>query len=129
MRISRSIKASVWLVVLLLAGCAGMRQQKKLPIVGGAAMYPQKNVIENLENSKDHTTLVAALKTAGLTDGLEGQGPFTVFAPSNDAFDKLPPGRLDTLLMPEHAAELKALLSYHVVPGALTAKILKQIIR
>ncbi len=128
MRRSWPGQAWVWLVVVLLAGCAGARQAK-LPIVGGAAMYPQKNVVENLENSKDHTDLVAALKTAGLLDGLEGQGPFTVFAPSNDAFNKLPPGQLDTLLLPEHAAELKTLLTYHVVPGALTAKVLKRMIR
>ena len=125
---SGSAKAAVLVAVLLLAGCAGMRQNK-IPIVGGAAMYPQKNVVENLQNSKDHTTLIAALKTAGLIDGLEGPGPFTVFAPSNDAFDKLPPGQLEDLLMPGHAAALKALLTYHVVPGAITAKTLKQMVR
>jgi uncharacterized surface protein with fasciclin (FAS1) repeats len=98
------------------------------PMVGGAAMYPTKNIVENAVNSKDHTTLVAAVKAAGLVDTLEGPGPFTVFAPTNEAFDKLPAGTVDTLLKPENLAQLKKILTYHVVAGKLTAKdIAKQI--
>ena len=98
------------------------------PMVGGAAMYPTKNIVENAVNSKDHTTLVAAVKAAGLVDTLEGPGPFTVFAPTNEAFDKLPAGTVDTLLKPENLPQLKKILTYHVVAGKLTAKdIAKQI--
>src|ERR1700727_3858998 len=91
-------------------------------MVGGAAMYPSKNIIENAVNSKDHTTLVAAVKAAGLVDTLEGPGPFTVFAPTNEAFDKLPAGTVDTLLKPENKDKLTAVLTYHVVPGHYTAE-------
>src|SRR5580698_5971580 len=90
-------------------------------MVGGAPMYPSKNIIENAVNSKDHTTLVAAVKAAGLVDTLEGAGPFTVFAPTNAAFAKLPAGTVDTLLKPENKATLTKVLTYHVVPGRLTA--------
>src|ERR1700761_3318429 len=83
-------------------------------MVGGAAMYPTKNIIENAVNSKDHTTLVAAVKAAGLVETLEGNGPFTVFAPTNEAFDKLPKGTVDNLLKPENNDKLKAVLTYHV---------------
>lgn len=86
-------------------------------MVGGAPMYPDKNIVENAVNSKDHTTLVAAVKAAGLVDTLMGDGPFTVFAPVNDAFGKLPAGTVDTLLMPENKGKLVAVLTYHVVPG------------
>ena len=104
------------------------RPQQKDPMVGGAAMYPTKNIVENAVNSKDHTTLVAAVKAAGLVDTLEGPGPFTVFAPTNEAFDKLPAGTVDTLLKPENLAQLKKILTYHVVAGKLTSKdIAKQI--
>ena len=97
--------------------------QMKDPEVGGAAMYPSKNIIENAVNSKDHTTLVAAVKAGGLVDTLEGAGPFTVFAPTNEAFAKLPPGTLDMLLKPENKEKLRAILLYHVHPGAaITAK-------
>ena len=91
-------------------------------MVGGAPMYPTKNIIENAVNSKDHTTLVAAVKAAGLVDTLEGAGPFTVFAPTNEAFAKLPAGTVDTLLKPENKGQLTAVLTYHVVAGHLTAK-------
>ena len=91
-------------------------------MVGGAPMYPTKNIIENAVNSKDHTTLVAAVKAAGLVDTLEGAGPFTVFAPTNEAFAKLPVGTVDTLLKPENKGQLTAVLTYHVVAGHLTAK-------
>ncbi|MGB6969298.1 MAG: fasciclin domain-containing protein [Methyloceanibacter sp.] len=90
--------------------------------VGGAAMYPSKNIIQNAVNSKDHTTLVAAVKAAGLVDTLSGPGPFTVFAPTNEAFAKLPNGTVDTLLKPENKDQLVGVLTYHVVPGRITAK-------
>jgi uncharacterized surface protein with fasciclin (FAS1) repeats len=89
--------------------------------VGGAPMYPSKNIIENAVNSKDHTTLVAAVKAAGLVETLEGPGPFTVFAPTNEAFAKLPAGTVDNLLKPENKATLTKVLTYHVVPGRMTA--------
>jgi len=89
--------------------------------VGGAPMYPSKNIIQNAVNSKDHTTLVAAVKAAGLVDTLSGPGPFTVFAPTNAAFAKLPAGTVDTLLKPENKATLTTILTYHVVPGRMTA--------
>jgi uncharacterized surface protein with fasciclin (FAS1) repeats len=91
-------------------------------MVGGAAMFPSKNIIQNAVNSKDHTTLVAAVKAADLVDTLSGKGPFTVFAPTNDAFAKLPAGTVDTLLKPENKGQLTQVLTYHVVPGRLTAK-------
>lgn len=90
-------------------------------MVGGAAMYPSKNIIENAVNSKDHTTLVAAVKAAGLVETLSGPGPFTVFAPTNAAFDKLPAGTVDTLVKPENKATLTKILTYHVVPGKMSA--------
>ena len=102
---------------------------QKDPMVGGAAMYPTKNIVENAVNSKDHTTLVAAVKAAGLVNTLEGTGPFTVFAPTNAAFDKLPSGTVDTLLKPENKDQLVKILTYHVVPGRLTVKDLKKQIK
>jgi uncharacterized surface protein with fasciclin (FAS1) repeats len=95
---------------------------EKTVMVGGAAMFPSKNIIQNAVNSKDHTTLVAAVKAAGLVDTLEGKGPFTVFAPTNEAFGKLPAGTVDTLVKPENKATLTKILTYHVVPGKLEAK-------
>jgi uncharacterized surface protein with fasciclin (FAS1) repeats len=89
--------------------------------VGGAPMYPSKNIIQNAVNSKDHTTLVAAVKAAGLVDTLQGPGPFTVFAPTNAAFGKLPAGTVETLVKPENKATLTKILTYHVVPGRMTA--------
>ena len=97
-------------------------------MVGGAAMYPSKNIIENAVNSKDHTTLVAAVKAAGLVETLETPGPFTVFAPTNAAFAKLPAGTVDTLLMPDNKAKLASVLTYHVVPGRLTARLLMKMV-
>ena len=91
-------------------------------MVGGAPMYPSKNIVENAIASKDHTTLVAAVKAAGLVETLEGAGPFTVFAPTNEAFAKLPKGVVDSLLKPENKDKLVAVLTYHVVPGRLTAQ-------
>jgi uncharacterized surface protein with fasciclin (FAS1) repeats len=91
------------------------------PVVGGKEMYPTKNIVENAINSADHTTLVAAVKAAGLVKTLEGPGPFTVFAPTNEAFDKLPAGTVDTLLKPENKPTLTKILTYHVVAGRLSA--------
>ena len=90
-------------------------------MVGGAAMYPTKNIVENAVNSKDHTTLVAAVKAAGLVETLESAGPFTVFAPTNEAFNKLPEGTVATLVKPENKATLTKILTYHVVSGRVTA--------
>jgi uncharacterized surface protein with fasciclin (FAS1) repeats len=95
--------------------------QEKTVMVGGAAMFPSKNIIQNAVNSKDHTTLVAAVKAAGLVDTLEGKGPFTVFAPTNAAFGKLPAGTVDTLVKPENKATLTKILTYHVVAGKFDA--------
>jgi uncharacterized surface protein with fasciclin (FAS1) repeats len=94
---------------------------EKTVMVGGAAMFPSKNIVQNAVNSKDHTTLVAAVKAAGLVDTLESKGPFTVFAPTNAAFGKLPAGTVDTLVKPENKATLTKILTYHVVPGKLDA--------
>ena len=94
---------------------------EKTVMVGGAPMYPSKNIVENAVNSKDHTTLVAAVKAAGLVDTLSSKGPFTVFAPTNAAFGKLPAGTVDTLVKPENKATLTKILTYHVVPGKLAA--------
>src|SRR3569833_2624392 len=99
------------------------KEQTKM--VGGAAMYPSKNIIQNAVNSKDHTTLVAAVKAAGLVETLEGKGPFTAFAPANEAFDKLPKGTVATLVKPENKATLTKILTYHVVAGKLAASNLK----
>ena len=90
-------------------------------MVGGSAMYPQKNIVQNAVNSKDHTTLVAAVKAAGLVETLESKGPFTVFAPVNSAFDALPAGTVDSLLKPQNKATLGKVLTYHVVPGKYEA--------
>lgn len=94
---------------------------QKTVMVGGAPMYPTKNIIENAVNSKDHTTLVAAVKAAGLVETLQGKGPFTVFAPTNAAFDKLPAGTVETLLKPENLKMLQTILTYHVVAGKMNA--------
>jgi uncharacterized surface protein with fasciclin (FAS1) repeats len=96
--------------------------------VGGAPMFPSKNIIENAVNSKDHTTLVAAVKAAGLVETLEGQGPFTVFAPTNEAFAKLPAGTVDALLKPENKAMLVKVLTYHVVAGNYTSADLMKLV-
>ena len=100
---------------------AGSMSMAKTVMVGGAAMYPSKNIIQNAVNSKDHTTLVAAVKAAGLVDTLSGTGPFTVFAPTNEAFAALPTGTVDNLLKPENKATLTKILTYHVVAGRMTS--------
>jgi uncharacterized surface protein with fasciclin (FAS1) repeats len=96
------------------------------PMVGGAAMYANKNIIQNAVNSKDHTTLVAAVKAGGLVETLQGAGPFTVFAPTNAAFAALPAGTVETLLKPENKSALDKILTYHVVPGRLDSRMLGQ---
>ncbi|MDQ3536990.1 MAG: fasciclin domain-containing protein [Bacteroidota bacterium] len=98
-------------------------------MVGGAEMYPNKNIIENAVNSKDHTTLVAAVKAAGLVETLQGDGPFTVFAPTNSAFEALPEGTVETLLKPENMAKLSSVLKYHVVAGKLDSKAVAKAIK
>ncbi|HEX9955674.1 MAG TPA: fasciclin domain-containing protein [Fibrella sp.] len=99
----------------------GAFAQEKTVMVGGAAMYPSKNIVENAVNSKDHTTLVAAVKAASLVETLSSAGPFTVFAPTNKAFDKLPAGTVETLVKPESKAALTGILTYHVVSGKVSA--------
>ena len=106
----------------LALGAAPIAAFAKNPMVGGAPMYANKTIVENAVNSKDHTTLVAAVKAAGLVDTLSGPGPFTVFAPTNAAFAQLPPGTVETLVKPENKATLTKILTYHVVPGVYTAK-------
>lgn len=106
-----------------------MDSKENTVMVGGAAMYPSKNIIENAVNSKDHTTLVAAVKAAGLVETLQGAGPFTVFAPTNAAFDKLPKGTVETLLKPENKAMLTGILTYHVVSGKWSASQIADMIK
>jgi uncharacterized surface protein with fasciclin (FAS1) repeats len=108
---------------------AAAASQMKDPDVGGSPMYANKNIVENAMNSQDHTTLVAAVKAAGLVDTLEGAGPFTVFAPTNEAFAKLPAGTVDTLLKPENKDTLTKVLTYHVVPGKVSSKDLVKLIK
>jgi uncharacterized surface protein with fasciclin (FAS1) repeats len=118
----------VTLAVLLLTGMAlsshaqVKNKKEKTVMVGGAAMYPSKNIIQNAVNSADHTTLVAAVKAAGLVETLQSAGPFTVFAPSNSAFNLLPAGTVETLVKPENKAKLTTILTYHVVAGRLDSK-------
>jgi uncharacterized surface protein with fasciclin (FAS1) repeats len=116
-------------VAMPLAAGAEMTAREKTVMVGGAAMYPSRNIVQNAVNSKDHTTLVAAVKAAGLVETLSGPGPFTVFAPTNAAFKKLPAGTVESLLKPENKAMLQSVLTYHVVPGRLTAADLMKKIR
>jgi uncharacterized surface protein with fasciclin (FAS1) repeats len=104
-------------------------QAQNNPMVGGAAMYRTRDIVDNAVNSKDHTTLVAAVKAAGLVETLKGKGPFTVFAPTNAAFDKLPAGTVDKLLMPENRSMLTKVLTYHVVPGRMDSKAIAKAIK
>jgi uncharacterized surface protein with fasciclin (FAS1) repeats len=113
-------KAYAFVAVMALAATA-MLAAAKNPVVGGQEMLPNKNIVQNAMNSADHTTLVAAVKAAGLVETLEGPGPFTVFAPTNEAFAKLPEGTVDNLLKPENQDALKKVLTYHVVAGKLSA--------
>ncbi len=129
-------KAGALSVALMLVSAPAFAQSAmsmsnmgKTVMVGGAAMYPSKNIVQNAVNSNDHTTLVAAVKAAGLVDTLSGPGPFTVFAPTNEAFDKLPPGTVDTLVKPENKAALTKVLTYHVVAGKHSAKDLMDLVK
>jgi uncharacterized surface protein with fasciclin (FAS1) repeats len=124
------IKSALRTIALATAVSAiAFAAQAKNPMVGGAAMYPTKNIIENAVNSKDHTTLVAAVKAAGLVSTLEGKGPFTVFAPTNEAFAALPAGTVDTLLKPENKAKLTKTLTCHVVAADAMAKTVAKMIK
>jgi uncharacterized surface protein with fasciclin (FAS1) repeats len=122
---SKRIALFATVAAIALGATASMpvaaQMSEKTVTVGGAPMYPSKNIIQNAVNSKDHTTLVAAVKAAGLVETLEGAGPFTVFAPTNEAFAKLPPGTVESLLKPENKPTLVKILTYHVVPGRMTA--------
>src|ERR1700744_1906042 len=113
------------IAVAMITGNTATTYAQNTVMVGGAAMYPTKDIIDNAVNSKDHTTLVAAVKAAGLVETLKGDGPFTVFAPTNEAFDKLPAGTVNTLLKPENKAMLTKILTYHVVAGRWTAADIK----
>ena len=123
----KAFKLILSVVALLAVGQVSFAQEKTV-MVGGAEMYPSKNIIENAVNSKDHTTLVAAVKAAGLVETLSGPGPFTVFAPTNKAFDKLPKGTVETLVKPESKATLTSILTYHVVAGKVSAADLMKMI-
>lgn len=114
---------------LAIGASAQMGGGNNNPMVGGAPMYKSKNIVENAMNSADHTTLVAAVKAAGLVQTLQGKGPFTVFAPTNAAFDKLPAGTVETLVKPENKATLTKILTYHVVAGKYDGKKLMQLIK
>lgn len=111
------------------AGAPSSAPMQQAKTVGGAPMYPSKDIVDNAVNSRDHTTLVAAVKAGGLVDTLKGAGPFTVFAPTNTAFSQLPAGTVDTLLKPENKPMLVKVLTYHVVPGRIDAAALAQQIR
>jgi uncharacterized surface protein with fasciclin (FAS1) repeats len=129
---SKSVLAAMATIALSLSAASVLGAPMgaaKDPDVGGAAMFPSKNIVENAVNSKDHTTLVAAVKAAGLVQTLEGPGPFTVFAPTNEAFEKLPAGTVDTLLKPENKDQLTKVLTYHVVAGKVSSKDLMKMIK
>lgn len=123
----RSIVAVLLLTgTLLSVTSVAQNKNEKTVMVGGAAMYPSKNIVENAVNSKDHTTLVAAVKAAGLVETLQSAGPFTVFAPTDAAFGKLPAGTVDNLVKPENKGALTGVLTYHVVQGRISSKDLAQ---
>jgi len=123
---------ALFLSAVVLVNTANAQEKmtnEKTVNVGGAPMYPSKNIIENAVNSKDHTTLVAAVKAAGLVETLQGAGPFTVFAPTNEAFDKLPKGTVDNLVKPENKTTLTKILTYHVIAGNYDAKAIADLIK
>ena len=122
-------KIALFLMSALVMGGAFAQKSEKTVEVGGAAMYPSKNIIQNAVNSADHTTLVAAVKAAGLVETLQSAGPFTVFAPTNAAFAKLPAGTVETLVKPENKAVLTKILTYHVVAGRLDASSIAKMIK
>jgi len=116
------MKKIIIAVIAMVAIAIAPKTNAQTKMVGGAAMYPTKNIVENAVNSKDHTTLVAAVKAAGLVETLESTGPFTVFAPTNEAFNKLPAGAVDNLVKPENKEMLTKILTYHVVAGRLSSE-------
>jgi uncharacterized surface protein with fasciclin (FAS1) repeats len=122
-------KVAVLLLSIVAVAVTSAMAGSKNPVVGGQEMYPTKDIIDNAVNSADHTTLVAAVKAAGLVDTLKGPGPFTVFAPTNEAFAKLPAGTVDNLLKPENKEMLTKVLTYHVVAGRLSAVDLRKMIQ
>jgi uncharacterized surface protein with fasciclin (FAS1) repeats len=121
MKTKKNVTNVVMTYVLLFTFTIFAQSKEKTVQVGGAPMYPSKNIVENAINSKDHTTLVAAVKAAGLAETLQSKGPFTVFAPTNAAFDKLPKGTVETLLKPENLKTLQTILTYHVLAGKFSA--------
>ncbi|MCU0323081.1 MAG: fasciclin domain-containing protein [Chitinophagaceae bacterium] len=123
------MKKLVFMAVAAFLSVTTFAQKEKTVEVGGAPMYPSKNIVANAVNSKDHTTLVAAVKAAGLVETLQGAGPFTVFAPTNAAFDKLPKGTVETLVKPENKGTLTTVLTYHVVAGKFNAKDIAKLIK
>lgn len=123
------IMSATALALVLTTGNATFAKGEKTVMVGGAAMYPSKDIVDNAVNSKDHTTLVAAVKAAGLVETLKGAGPFTVFAPTNEAFNKLPAGTVGNLVKPENKATLTSILTYHVVSGRLGSRELMEKIK
>lgn len=128
MNINNFFKVAFAAFIFLSANVA-FAQMEKTVKVGGAPMYPSKNIVENAVNSADHTTLVAAVKAAGLVETLQTAGPFTVFAPENSAFEKLPAGTVETLLKPENKAQLTSVLTYHVVAGKMGSKEIAEAIK
>lgn len=131
--VSKLTIAALAAAATTLGGCMTMAATDAsagadISYVGGAPMYPTRNIVQNAVNSPEHTTLVAAVKAAGLVDTLSGTGPFTVFAPTNAAFAKLPAGTVDTLLLPQNRSTLQSVLTYHVVPGRITAADLMRMI-
>ena len=124
-----TIKKIFAMALLVITSQATFAQMQKTVMVGGAAMYPNKNIVENAVNSNDHTTLVAAVKAAGLVETLTSAGPFTVFAPTNAAFNLLPAGTVESLVKPENKATLASILTYHVVSGKFSAKDIVKMIK
>lgn len=124
----RFLVAAFSLAALFMVQSASAQKEKTVE-VGGAAMYPSKNIVENAVNSKDHTTLVAAVKAAGLVETLQSAGPFTVFAPTNEAFNMLPKGTVETLLKPENKSTLTGVLTYHVIAGKFDSKAIAEKIK
>lgn len=121
MKTHRNLATFVVAIAMMIGTSTFAQTKEKTVQVGGAQMYPSKNIVENAVNSKDHTTLVAAVKAAGLVETLKGKGPFTVFAPTNSAFDKLPKGTVETLHKPENLKTLQTILTYHVLAGKFSA--------
>lgn len=120
---------SKWMIAASIVLTSAVASAQKTVMVGGAAMYPTKDIVDNAVNSKDHTTLVAAVKAAGLVETLKGDGPFTVFAPTNAAFNKLPAGTVETLVKPENKEKLTTILTYHVISGKIDSKSLMKMIK